>query len=361
APTKLERVWHRLLQGCHAYGVLPNAVPEAGAPPTTGNREPGTSKPFPPMIPREILKKIRQIEIRTNRLVSESLSGQYHSVFKGQGMNFDEVREYQPGDEVRFIDWNVTARMNHPFVKKFIEERELTVMLLVDLSGSGLFGSGEQSKRELAAEIGSVLAFSAIRNNDKVGLILFTDRVELFIPPRKGRRHVLRVIREILFFEPQHHGTNLNVALDFLSRVTSHRSIAVILSDFLDSNATRSAGAGSGSNSPTLLPATLPALRQAHRKHDVVAVQIADRYEFELPAVGRLVLQDAETGEVVEIDTRNPRSRNTFAERQVAMQTEVEKTFRSLGIDTILLRTDQPYGIALARFFETREKRRRHG
>src|SRR5512141_408157 len=177
------------------------------------------------MIPREILKKIRQIELRTNRLVSESLAGQYHSVFKGQGMNFEEVREYQPGDEVRAIDWNVTARMNHPFVKKFVEERELTLMLMVDLSGSGLFGSVEQSKRELAAEIASVLAFSAIRNNDKVGLILFTDEVEKYISPRKGRRHVLRVIREILFTQPQRHGTDVREALRFLLRVVTRRAI----------------------------------------------------------------------------------------------------------------------------------------
>src|SRR5215204_3940442 len=189
------------------------------------------------MIPREILKKIRQIEIRTKRLVSETLAGQYHSVFKGQGMNFDEVREYQPGDDVRAIDWNVTARMNHPFVKKFVEERELTLMLIVDVSGSGLFGSGDQAKRELAAEIASVLAFSAIRNNDKVGLILFTDEVEKFMPPRKGRRHVLRVIREILFFEPQRRGTNVSGALDFLNRVTAHRAITVVISDFLDPSA----------------------------------------------------------------------------------------------------------------------------
>src|SRR3989441_5545389 len=185
------------------------------------------------MIPREILKKIRQIELRTNRLVSETLAGQYHSVFKGQGMNFEEVREYQPGDEVRSIDWNVTARMNHPFIKKFVEERELTLILVVDVSGSGLFGSGAQSKRELAAEIASVLAFSAIRNNDKVGLILFSDEVEKFIPPRKGRRHVLRVIREILFFEPRGRKTDLNVALEFLDRVTPHKAIVIILSDFL--------------------------------------------------------------------------------------------------------------------------------
>src|SRR5436305_7036479 len=189
------------------------------------------------MIPREILKKIRQIELRTNRLVNETLGGQYHSVFKGQGMNFEEVREYQPGDEVRTIDWNVTARMNHPFVKKFVEERELTLMLVVDLSGSGLFGSGDQSKRELAAEIGSVLAFSAIRNNDKVGLILFTDEVEKYMPPRKGRRHVLRVIREILFYEPKRRGTNLNGALEFMLRVTPHKAIAVIISDFIGSPA----------------------------------------------------------------------------------------------------------------------------
>src|SRR5882757_8097977 len=172
--------------------------------------------PFFAMIPREILKKIRQIELRTNRVVTETLAGQYHSVFKGQGMNFEEVREYQPGDEVRTIDWNVTARMSHPFIKKFVEERELTLMLLVDVSGSGLFGSVAQSKRELAAEVGSVLAFSAIRNNDKVGLILFSDEVEKFIPPRKGRRHVLRVIRDILYYEPKRRGTNLNTALEFL-------------------------------------------------------------------------------------------------------------------------------------------------
>src|SRR5664279_1226270 len=185
------------------------------------------------MIPREILKKIRQIELRTSRLVSETLAGQYHSVFKGQGMNLEEVREYQPGDEVRSIDWNVTARMNHPFIKKFIEERELTLMLLVDVSGSGLFGSRSQSKRELAAEIASVLAFSAIRNNDKVGLVLFSDEVEKFIPPRKGRSHVLRVIREVLFYEPKKRGTSLVRALEFMARVTAHRAIAVVVSDFI--------------------------------------------------------------------------------------------------------------------------------
>jgi uncharacterized protein (DUF58 family) len=318
------------------------------------------------MIPREILKKIRQIEIRTNRLVSETLAGQYHSVFKGQGMNFDEVREYQPGDEVRSIDWNVTARMNHPFVKKFVEERELTLMLVVDASGSGMFGSHAQSKRELAAEIASVLAFSAIRNNDKVGLILFTDEVEKFIPPRKGRRHVLRVIREVLFFEPRRRGTDLNGALEFLLRVTPHKAIAAVISDFIGSPAEGS-GRRRGKLRPqimlleSLVQASLSMLRQANRRHDVVAVQITDRYELELPALGRLVLNDAETGEVVEVNTGDPRKRAAFAERQARAQADLARLFRSAGIDAIRLRTDQPYAAELGRFFETREKRRLRG
>jgi len=316
------------------------------------------------MIPREILKKIRQIELRTNRLVSETLAGQYHSVFKGQGMNFDEVREYQPGDEVRTIDWNVTARMNHPFVKKFVEERELTLMLVVDVSGSGLFGSSEQSKRELAAEIASVLAFSAIRNNDKVGLILFSDEVEKFIPPRKGRRHVLRVIREVLFFEPQRRGTDLNGALEFLLRVTPHKAIAVIISDFIGSQATGSKRTGKLRSQTMLLEslaqASFTMLRQANRRHDVVAVQISDRYELELPALGRLVLNDAETGEVVEVNTGDERKRAAFAQRQARAQADIARLFRSAGIDAIQLRTDRPYGVELSRFFETRERRRLH-
>jgi uncharacterized protein (DUF58 family) len=316
------------------------------------------------VIPRDILKKIRQIEIRTNRLVSETLAGQYHSVFKGQGMNFEEVREYQPGDEVRSIDWNVTARMNHPFVKKFVEERELTLMLIVDLSGSGLFGSVAQSKRELAAEIASVLAFSAIRNNDKVGLIAFTDQVEKYIPPRKGRKHVLRVIREVLFFEPQRRGTDLHGALEFLTRVTPHRAIAVIVSDFLLPSTpspfvrVRRLSTGVAQN---LAQAALTALRQANRRHDVVAVQITDRFEQELPALGRLVLKDAETGEVLEVNTGDARARAAFATRQTEGQAELQRVFRSAGIDSIVLRTDQPYAAALGRFFEAREKRRLHG
>ena len=317
------------------------------------------------MIPREILKKIRQIELRTNRLVSETLAGQYHSVFKGQGMNFEEVREYQPGDEVRSIDWNVTARMNHPFVKKFVEERELTLMLVVDVSGSGLFGSREQSKRELAAEIASVLAFSAIRNNDKVGLILFTDNVEKFIPPRKGRKHVLRVIREVLFFQPRRRGTDLNDALEFLLHVTPHRAIAVIISDFIGSPAI--ARRGRRQLRPQLMlleslaQASFTMLRQANRRHDVVAVQITDPHELELPDLGRLVLEDAETGEIVEVGTGDARKRAAFAERQARAQADLGRLFRSAGIDAIQLRTDQPYTTTLGKFFETREKRRLRG
>jgi uncharacterized protein (DUF58 family) len=281
-------------------------------------------------------------------------------------MNFDEVREYQPGDEVRSIDWNVTARMNHPFVKKFVEERELTLMLVVDVSGSGLFGSGAQSKRELAAEIASVLAFSAIRNNDKVGLILFSDEVEKFIPPRKGRSHVLRVIREVLFYEPQRRGTDLNTALEFLLRVTPHRAIAVIVSDFLGSPAVAQPKRGRPLRPQMMLleslaQASFSMLRQANRRHDVVAVQITDRYELELPALGRLVLNDAETGEVIELNTSDPRKRAAFAQRQARAQTDLARLFRSAGIDAIQLRTDQPYGIELARFFESREKRRLRG
>jgi uncharacterized protein (DUF58 family) len=325
------------------------------------------------MIPREILKKIRQIELRTNRLVTETLAGQYHSVFKGQGMNFDEVREYQPGDDVRTIDWNVTARMNHPFIKKFVEERELTLMLVVDVSGSGLFGSRDQSKRELAAEIASVLAFSAIRNNDKVGLLLFTDEVEKFIPPRKGRSHVLRVIREVLFSEPKRRGTDLVHALEFMGRVLPHKAIVVVISDFLECGDTsplsttrhvalkQSADPSARSKTSVLPQAVQTALRMANRRHDVVAVQITDRYELELPALGRLILEDAETGEILEINTRHASSRDAFALRQQKQNEDLARQFRSSRIDTIQLHTDETYSVALGKFFENREKRRLRG
>jgi len=294
------------------------------------------------VIPPEILKKIRRIELRTNRLVTETLSGQYHSVFKGQGMNFDEVREYQPGDDVRLIDWNVTARMNHPFIKKFVEERELTVILIVDLSASGVFGSTAQSKRDIAGEVASVLAFSAIRNNDKVGLILFTGDVEKYIAPRKGKRHILRVIRDILFYEPQRKETNLNAALEFLLRIMRRRAIVVVVSDFLFN-----------------LDQTL--LRQVNRKHDLVAIQIVDPRELELPDIGRVALEDAETGEIMEINTGSIHIRGAFARRREFWLDELNKTFRSLRIDLIRIMTDKPYAAELERFFKQREKRRLRG
>ncbi|MFM8715439.1 MAG: DUF58 domain-containing protein, partial [Spartobacteria bacterium] len=227
--------------------------------------------------PKEILKKIRRIELRTRRLVNSIFAGQYHSVFKGRGMNFEEVREYAPGDEIRSIDWNVTARMNVPYIKKFTEERELTVMLLVDVSASGLFGSIELSKRELAAEVASILAFSAINNNDKVGLLLFTNEVELFIPPKKGRLHTLRLIREMLYFEPKGRGTNLAGALDYMNRVTSRRAVVFMISDFMAPDFTK-------------------ALTVTSRRHDLVAMPVTDPGESDLPDVGIVTLEDAETG-----------------------------------------------------------------
>jgi uncharacterized protein (DUF58 family) len=256
--------------------------------------------------------------------------------------------------------------MNHPFIKKFVEERELTLMLVVDVSGSGLFGSRDQSKRELAAEIASVLAFSAIRNNDKVGLILFSDEVEKFIPPRKGRSHVLRVIREVLFFEPKRRGTDLNEALEFFLRVQAHKAITVIISDFLGSPVTpRRAGEKRPRPQMMLLEslaqASFTMLRQANRKHDLVAVQITDPRELELPELGRLIFQDAETGEIVEVNTGDARKRKAFADRQAKEQEQMLRLFRKAGIDAIQLRTDHEYGAALGKFFEGREKRRLRG
>ncbi|MBG87547.1 MAG: DUF58 domain-containing protein [Verrucomicrobiales bacterium] len=312
----------------------------------------------------DILKQIRQIEVRANRLVTESLAGQYHSAFKGQGMDFDEVREYQPGDDVRQIDWNVTARMNIPFIKKFVEERELTVLLAVDLSKSGSFGSVDDSKRDLAAKVASAIAFSAIRNNDKVGLLLFTETVEKFIPPRKGRRHILRVIDEILEFHPENRGTHITDAMKFLNRIATRKAIVVVFSDFMEMRQPVRFGRGLVSQpmsvSDPLSRDTLTALRQVNRRHDLVAVQIVDRYELELPALGRMVLKDSETGEVLEVDTGDREVRESFKEEQVLMQGALKKQMRSLGIDTIHVRTDEEYTLALTRFFENREKRARH-
>jgi uncharacterized protein (DUF58 family) len=295
---------------------------------------------------KNILGRMRQLEIRTRRLVNDSLAGQYHSVFKGRGMDFDEVREYVPGDEVRTIDWNVTARTGHPFVKKFTEERELTMLLVVDVSASGNFGSAPQSKRELAAEIASVLAFSAIRNSDKVGLILYTDRVEEYIPPKKGRRHVLRLVREILFHQPRGRGTDTVKALDFANHILHRRAIAFLISDF------------QSSEEPELALENLRrAMRQTNRRHDLVALHIQDAREKTLPDVGVLAIQDAETDEVVELDTADPEIRRGF-EQEVNERTQrLVRGFRAEAIDTLELDTALPYLPALQRFFKNRERR----
>ncbi len=291
-------------------------------------------------IPREILRKVRRIEIRTRKLVNESLAGGYHSVFKGQGMEFSEVREYQFGDDVRSIDWNVTSRMGHPFVKKYKEERELTVVLVVDASASGRFGSAEQVKSEVMAEICALLAFSAIRNNDRVGLILFTDRVEKFVPPAKGQRHVLRVIREILFHRPLGRGTDLNGALEYLGRVIRRRAVVFLVSDFLTRDFERS-------------------LRLVNRVHDLVALSVRDPRESDLPAVGMVALEDAETGVVQVVDTGVPRLRQAFREAALAGQQRLRDLFRRLGIDTVELVNGEPYDVPLVRFFEERARRAR--
>jgi uncharacterized protein (DUF58 family) len=296
---------------------------------------------------KEILKKVRQVEIRTNRLVNDSLAGEYHSVFKGRGMDFDEVREYVPGDEVRAIDWNVTARAGRPFIKKFTEERELTILLAVDVSASGNFGSGPQSKRQMAAELASVLAFSAIRNNDKVGLVLFTDQIEQYIPPKKGRQHVLRVIREILFFEPQSRGTDIVRALDFANQVTNRRAIMFLVSDF------------ELPDQDQALADLRRAVRLASRRHDVVALHVYDLREAELPDVGQLAIEDAESGELIELDTTDDRVRSRFAELAQQRGNNLRRALAAEGVDALNLDTREPYEPALRSFFKNRERRMR--
>jgi uncharacterized protein (DUF58 family) len=295
-------------------------------------------------ITREILKKVRQVELRTRRLVTDALSGEYHSVFKGRGMDFDEVREYTPGDEVRLIDWNVTARTGTPFIKKLREERELTILLAVDVSASGKFGSQTQSKRELAAEVGSVLAFSAIRNRDKVGLLLFTDEVEQFIPPTKGRQHVLRVIREILFCQPQRRGTDVAAALDFINDIQRRRAVVFVISDFIEM--------------PEAFERLRLQMRLTNKRHDLVLIHLRDRHEEELPALGLLTVEDTETGEVVEIDSDSRSVRETFAEQGRARMDQFRRAARQAGVDTLELRTGEPYSNALFTFFQNRASRR---
>lgn len=291
---------------------------------------------------RDILKKIRRIELKTRGAVAETFSGQYRSVFKGRGMNFEEVREYQPGDEVRSIDWNVTARLGEirgdAYVKKFTEERELTVMLIVDVSASGEFGSVNLSKRELAAEVACLLAFSAIRNNDKVGLILFSDHVEHYIAPQKGRAHTLRMIRDIAFFEPKGRRTDPGDALRYLNRVLHRRAVAFLISDFQAPDFSRE-------------------LAVTARRHDLIAVPIVDPREEELPDVGWLTLEDAETGEQVEINTSDRRTRLRHIEHVAAQSQARMRDFRRRGIDTITLRTHEDYVPVLRTFFRNRERR----
>lgn len=289
-------------------------------------------------IPRELLKKVKQIEISTRNVVNEVFSGEYHSVFKGRGMEFSEVREYQPGDDVRIIDWNVSARMGHPYVKIFEEERELTVMLLVDVSSSGNFGTTEQLKREIAAELSAVLAFSAIKNNDKVGLIIFSDKIEKFILPRKGRKHVLRVIREILFYKPQEASTDLNIALEYLSKVIKRKSAVFLISDFLSENYEKS-------------------LQVANKKHDIIAISITDPREVSLPDVGMIDLEDAETGEIILVDTGSPGIRNRFYEESLKQHDELSGFFKSIGVDHINILTDRSYVKPITKFFKMRARR----
>lgn len=291
------------------------------------------------MIPQEVMKQIRRIQIRTSHVVNDLLAGQYESVFKGQGMEFKEVREYVPGDDVRMIDWNVTARTNVPHVKVLAEERELTVMLMVDASGSQQFGSVKRFKSELAAELCAVLAFSAIKNNDKVGLIVFTDRVELYIPPSKGRKHVLRVIREVLYFKPRgNRTTNIPGALHFLNGVTTRRAVVFLVSDFMAGDYEL-------------------ALRIANRRHDVIAVTLTDPLEEDLPDIGWWAARDTESGREILVNTRDPGLRERYKRIGKEQAKRRDQVFQRTSVDTIPVRTDQPYVTEIYRFFRMREKR----
>jgi uncharacterized protein (DUF58 family) len=297
--------------------------------------------PEKPMgVPPEILRQVKLIELQTRGLVNSVFTGEYRSVFKGQGMEFSEVREYQPGDEVRSIDWNVTARMRRPFVKRYIEERELTVMLVVDLSGSERFGTVKRFKSELASELAAVLAMSAIRNNDRVGVLLFTDRIEHVVPPRKGRRHVLRIIRDLLAFEPVGRGTDMVTAIDYVAKMLNEHSIVFIVSDFLEEDISHP-------------------LKILAQRHDVVAVTVEDPSERDLPDIGIARLVDPETGETFEVDTSSPNVREAYAERVAGEREERKHLLRRLAIDEVSVRTEGGVVEPLLRFFRARETRRR--
>jgi len=286
-----------------------------------------------------LLKKVRKIEIKTKGLSNHIFAGEYHTAFKGKGMAFSEVREYQPGDDIRSIDWNVTARYNSPFVKVFEEEREMTVMLLIDVSASGNFGTQEQFKRELATELAAILAFSAIKNNDKVGVIFFTEKVEQFIPPKKGKSHILRIIREVLAFEPTGKGTDIAGALEYFSAVIKKRSICFILSDFMSKEFDRP-------------------LKIASKKHDLVALRIHDTREDTLPNIGLVPMQDAETEKMLFVDTSNKKVRDNFAKNRAQSTDKLRKLFPASGVDLIDITTGTDYVKPLINFFKTRGKRR---
>jgi uncharacterized protein (DUF58 family) len=287
---------------------------------------------------KELLKKVRQLEIRTRGLVNQVFSGEYHSVFKGRGMSFSEVREYQIGDDVRAIDWNVTARFDHPFIKIFEEERELTVMLLVDMSGSQFFGSQGQLKRDIAVEISAILAFSAMKNNDKVGALLFSDQIEKFIPPRKGQSHALRIVRELISFEPKHSATSIKEALNYLNHVLKKRSIVFVISDFMDSGYEA-------------------ALRIAGKRHDLIGIRLLDPRENELPRVGLVTFRDAETGAQRWVDTANAKVSAAFRAYRRAIEDSRRATFIKAKLDSIDIRLDKPYMKPLVDFFRLRERR----
>lgn len=299
--------------------------------------------PAPRPAPADVLKQVRRIELRTRGLVNSRFSGEYHSVFKGQGIEFAEVREYQPGDDVRSIDWNVTARLGHPYIKRYVEERELTVLLVVDLSGSQRWATRGRLKSELVAEVAAALAMSAIRNNDRIGLLLVTDRVEAFVPPRKGRRHVLRLVRDLLAHQPEGQGTDLAAGVDFASRLLGSRAIVFVFSDFR-------LGDGWDRFADTLTAATA--------RHDVVAVRLEDPADAELPDVGMLMLRDPETGESVAINTSSIRARREYAAVTAGDRERARRLFRRLRVDEIDLRTDRPYSAALLSFFARRERRK---
>lgn len=283
----------------------------------------------------ELLKKVRRIEIKTRGISQHIFAGDYHSTFKGKGMAFSEVREYQYGDDIRNIDWNVTARFNHPYVKVFEEERELTVILLIDVSGSREFGSAELSKKNLITEVSAVLSFSAIQNNDKIGVILFSDKIEMFIPPQKGRQHILRIIRELIEFSPESKGTDISQALQYFTNVIKKRSVAFLISDFIDENFNDS-------------------IKITSKKHDLIALRVSDKRESELPSIGLIQMDDAETGQKVWVDTSRKKVRELYHENYQKRQKEIDETLLRYGVDSVILDTQADYVKPLKSLFKKR-------